>query len=150
MPTYNMHFEINTYSSDSDNGMHYAEDYSFWNPLIEHFLSKMDTFEIHCWEDEQAVVDEITRELNSVKCRKEGKVLIVKGELTDKTKNFLLTNSLNDDGQLKWFSVFLLRNGNILFSSEHYGTEFTGSGLNVEQKEFSIRTLPKDISILEW
>lgn len=149
MPTYNMHFEITTYS-DSDNGMHYAEDYSFWNPLIEYFLSGMDAFEIHCWKDEQAVVEEITRELIGVACRKEGKVLIVKGELTDKAKNFLLTNPLNAAGQLKWFSVFLYRKGTVLFSSEHYGTEFTGSGLNVAQKEFFIRTLPEDISILEW
>ncbi|QHJ70962.1 hypothetical protein [Planococcus halotolerans] len=149
MLTYNMHFEITTYS-DSVSGMHYAEDYSFWNPLIEYFLSGMDAFEIHCWEDEQAVVDEIINELSSAECRKEGKVIIVKGELTDKAKNFLLANPLNDAGQLKWFSVFLHRNGNILFSSEHYGTEFTGSGLNVEQKEFVIRTLPEDISVLEW
>ncbi|WP_341202469.1 hypothetical protein [Planomicrobium okeanokoites] len=149
MPTYNMHFEITTYS-ESDNGMHYAEDYSFWKRLIEHFLSGMDTFEIHCWEDEQAVVDEIIQQMKNVICRIEGKVLIVKGEMTDKAKNFLLSNPLNAAGQLKWFSVFLYCNGNILFSSEHYGTEFTGSGLNVEQKEFFISTLPEDISVLEW
>lgn len=149
MPTYNMHFEITTYS-DSDNGMHYAEDYSFWSPLIEHFLTGMDAFEIHCWEDEQAVVDEIIHELSGIDCRKEGKVLIVKGELTDKAKNFFLINPLNDAGQLKWFSVFLLCKGNILFSSEHYGTEFTGSGLNVDQKEFFKRTLPDDVSVSEW
>lgn len=100
MSTYNMHFEITTYR-ESDNGMHYAEDYSFWPTLIEHFLSGMDAFEIHCWEDEQAVVDEILHELSGVACRKEGKVLIEKGELTDKAKNFLLTNSLNGAGQLK-------------------------------------------------
>ncbi|RLQ92733.1 hypothetical protein [Planomicrobium sp. Y74] len=149
MPTYNMHFEITTYS-ESDIGMRYAEDYLFWSPLIEYFLSGMDAFEIHCWEDEQTVVDEIIHELSSVESRKEGKVLIVKGELTEIVKDFLLTNPLNAAGQLKWFSVFLYRKGTVLFSSEHYGTEFTGSGLNVAQKEFFIRTLPEDISILEW
>lgn len=149
MTIYNMHFEITTYS-ESGNGMHYAEDYSFWNPLLKYFLNGMDAFEIHCWEDEQAVVDEIIHELSDVTWRKEGKAVIVEGELTDKAKNFLLTKPLNVAGQLKWFSVFLYRNGNILFSSEHYGTEFTGSGLNVEQKEFFIRTLPEEISVLEW
>ncbi|WP_282019684.1 hypothetical protein [Planomicrobium okeanokoites] len=149
MPPTNMHCEITTYS-DSKSGMHYAEEYSFWNPLIEHFFSGMDAFEIHCWEDEQAVIDEIIHGLKSVVSRKEGKVLIVKGDLTDKAKNFLLTNSLNDAGQLKWFSVFLHRSGNILFSSEHYGTEFTGSGLSDAQKAFFKRTLPEDISVLEW
>ncbi|MGK7379775.1 hypothetical protein ACSFXN_18315 [Planococcus sp. 1R117A] len=149
MTTYNMHFEITTFI-ESNNGINFATDYSFWIPLIDYFLVEADAFEIHCWEDEQATVDEILNALNDAACRKEGSVLIVGGELTDRAKNFLLSHPMNATGHLKWFSVFLHRKGNLLFSSEHYGTEFVGIGLDKSQREFFQKALPSTVSVLEW
>lgn len=149
MAKYNIHFDI-TAVTESREGYHFAADYSFWVPLIDYFLVEADAFEIHCWEDELETIEEILQELDGATCRKEGKVFIVGGELDDKAKAFLRSRPFNEAGQLKWFSVFLDQGGLELFSSEHYGTEFVGYGLDIKQKKFFQSTLPKDVSVLEW
>lgn len=149
MKLYNIHSEITDFA-EARSGIHIAADYSFWIPLIRYFLKEADEFEIHCWEDEQEAVEEIGAELQDAACRKEGKVLIFSGVLSDEAKAFCQSRALDEDGNLKWFSVFLHRNGKELFTSEHYGTEFVGYGLNRQQREFFERALPKGSSFNEW
>lgn len=149
MVEYNVHFDL-TDLAESSEGIRLAADYSFWIPLIDYFLEDADVFEIHCWEDEQAAVDEIINELPEVFSRKEGHSLIVSGDLTNEAKKFIRSHPLNKEGQLKWFSVFLSKKGKELFSSEHYGTEFIGFSLNQRQRDFFQQALPKETIIHEW
>jgi hypothetical protein len=149
MTIYNMHFGITEFA-EAASGIHIAADYSFWIPLIRYFLNEADEFEIHCWKDEKAAADQILAELPDVVWRKEGKVLIVSGALAEEAKNFIQSHALDESGNLKWFSVFLNQNGKGLFTSEHYGTEFLGYGLDQQQRDFVEGALPAGSSVDEW
>ncbi|MGO1059231.1 hypothetical protein ACTL32_08900 [Planococcus sp. FY231025] len=149
VPKFNMHFELAKFA-EASSGIHIAADYSFWVPLIRYFLNEADEFEIHCWEDEEAAVEEILVVVKDAACRKEGKVLIVSGVLKEEAKNFIVSQALDESGNLKWFSVFLSQNGKSRFSSEHYGTEFTGTGLKQQQRDFFEGALPAGTSVDEW
>lgn len=149
MPKFNVHFELTEFAEDNS-GIRIATDYSFWVPLIRYFLDEASEFEIHCWEDERAAVEEILAEVKDAACRKEGKVLIVRGILKEEAKNFILSQALDESGNLKWFSVFLNQNGKGRFSSEHYGTEFVGYDLNQQQRDFFEGALPAGTNVDEW
>ncbi|MGI2328097.1 hypothetical protein [Planococcus sp. YIM B11945] len=149
MTTTNVHCEITAFSA-SDDGHHMAEDYAFWPPLIAYFIDRSDAFEIHCWEEEQETVEQIQRELDQVQLQKEGHTAVFSGPLTPETKAFFPTKALNNKNQLKWFSVFLLKDGQSLFSSEHYGTELIGYGLTDEQTKFLQEALPENASFTKY
>lgn len=149
MPKFNVHFELTEFAEDNS-GIRIATDYSFWVPLIRYFLDEASEFEIHCWEDERAAVEEILAEVKDAACRKEGNVLIVRGILKEEAKNFILSQALDESGNLKWFSVFLNQNGKGRFSSEHYGTEFVGYDLNQWQRDFFEGALPAGTNVDEW
>lgn len=149
MPKFNVHFELTEFA-EACSGIHIAADYSFWVPLICYFLNEADEFEIRCWEDERAAVEEILAEVKDAACRKEGEVLIVSGVLKEEAKNFILSQALDESGNLKWFSVFLNQNGKGRFSSEHYGTEFVGYDLNQRQRDFFEGALPAGTNVDEW
>lgn len=149
MNTKNIHMGITEFV-ESSNGFNMAPDYSFWVPVINCFLNEAENFEIHCWEDEQAAVDEILNGLPHMSCRKEGKVLIVSGSLTVEAKNFIRSHAMDEEGQLKWFSVFLSNPGKELFSSEHYGTEFVGNDLDQKTRNTLHQMMPKETSFYEW
>lgn len=145
----NLHMEL-ALLVESSNGFNKAEDYSFWIPLMELFLDEADEFEVHCWEDEQAAVDEWLDSFPHLACRKEGQVLIVSSIFLLEAKNFIRTHYLNEESELKWFSVFLSKSGNELFSSEHYGTEFVGIDLSKEMEILLKRIMPKETSFHHW
>lgn len=146
---HNMHYEL-TSMADTPETFSYAEDYSFWIPMIEYFFAYADSFEIHCWKEESAKFEDIVNELPNVKRDDDGQLLIANGQLNEKAKEFILTRSLDAKGRLKWFSVFLERQGESLFSSEHYGVELIGYELGVEQIPFLEKVLPKDVRMFEW
>ncbi|MDE4083559.1 hypothetical protein PO902_00515 [Planococcus maritimus] len=146
---HNMHYEL-TSMADTPETFSYAEDYSFWIPMIEYFFVYADSFEIHCWKEESAKFEDIVNELPNVKRDDDGQLLIANGQLNEKAKELILTRSLDAKGRLKWFSVFLERQGELLFSSEHYGMELIGYELNAEQIAFLEKVLPKDVRMFEW
>ena len=146
---HNIHYEL-TSMADTPETFSYAEDYSFWIPMIEYFLAYADSFQIHCWKEETAKFVDIINELPSVKRDDDGQLLIVSGQLNGKAKEFILMRSLDAKGRLKWFSVFLERQGEPLFSSEHYGMELIGYELNLEQIAFLEKVLPGDVRKFEW
>lgn len=145
----NMHYEL-TSMADTPETFSYAEDYSFWIPMIEFFFAYADSFEIHCWKEESEKFKEIINELPNVESDNDGLLLIASGQLNEKAKKFILTRSLDIKGRQKWFSLFLEKQGEALFSSEHYGVELIGYKLNTEQIAFLEKVLPEDVRHFEW
>ncbi|MFK8793179.1 hypothetical protein [Planococcus plakortidis] len=94
-------------------------------------------------------IEDIINELPNVE-HDDGHLLIANGQLNEKAKEFILTRSLDANRRLKWFSVFLERQGETLFSSEHYGMELIGYELNLEQIAFLEKVLPGDVRKFEW
>lgn len=146
---HNMHYEL-TSMADTPETFSYAEDYSFWIPMIEHFFVYADSFEIHCWKEESAKYADIINELPSVERDEDGQLLIASGQLNEKAKEFILSRSIDTKGRLKWFSLFLKKQGEPLFSSEHYGVELIGYTLETKQTAFLKKVLPEDVRHFEW
>ena len=86
-------------------------------------LTSASFFEIHCWSDEAALVEQILK-FGSIKQSKWKSGYIVIGKITPEFVDFLLNLPKPSDTyaynkMTPFFSIFL-DNG---FSSEHYGTE---------------------------
>ncbi|MBU9674304.1 hypothetical protein KQ939_15060 [Planococcus sp. CP5-4] len=118
--------------------------------MIEYFFAYADSFEIHCWKEESAKFEDIINELSRVERDEDGQLFIASGQLNEKAKEFILSRSLDTKGRLKWFSLFLEKQGEALFSSEHYGVELIGYKLNAEQIAFLEKVLPGDVRRFEW
>ena len=96
------------------------------------FIEKSNFIEIHCWNEEKEIIEEIITEIGDsfeIKDVESNKnMTIFKGTLTKQIQVFLLSiNYLTKNKELKWFSVFLND-----FSSEHWGTEYSASNISDE------------------
>ncbi|ANU26703.1 hypothetical protein [Planococcus versutus] len=141
-----LHFELTEFADDREKERIPATaNYDYWLLLMEYFLAKSDTFEIHCWNEEFAVVNEITLNLPGlVEITKEQKMTIFAGLLTVEIAEFLLTHHVYENKRLAWFSVFLSRGEQHIFSSEHWGTEFFVPDVTQEDLLFIKHVTPDD------
>src|SRR4051812_29716217 len=84
------------------------EKNNYWVSLMNYYLAQSDTIEIHCWNEEEVVVEETksilkgTFEINS-----ENNLTIFKGNPVLVVVNHLLSNNVGPEGKIKWFSIFL-------------------------------------------
>ncbi|WP_378150963.1 hypothetical protein [Chungangia koreensis] len=143
-----VHFE--TRYCLSDNGKFIADDPSYWVPIMQYFFKQSDNIAIHCWTGEEKVNEEIRHEFTELSIKHDMYMTIYEGRLAEKIIDFLTKNPQDEDGQIKWFSIFLYLNNNCHFSSEHFGTEFHANNLNVEQFEYIKSILPKDTNFTTW
>lgn len=142
-----MHFTIENWAQ---HGEFIADDISYWVPLMSYFFNESNSIEIHCWTEEEQVNAEIQQQLPELAIKQELYMTIYTGDLTEKIIGFLTQNPVREDGQLKWFSIFLSNHDSHLFSSEHYGTEFYAGNLNMEQIKFIKSVMPDDINLHIW
>ncbi|RDU38750.1 hypothetical protein DRW41_04100 [Neobacillus piezotolerans] len=122
----NLAFNIPTYTQDNSTFPNPVnENYDYWGPIINCFLEKSDTIEIHCWNDEIDTIEEIgTLTLNTFEMVKEDNITIFKGKKTSVLSDYLLNNNTNNAGEFKWFTVNLHIGTVSVFHSGHWGTEF--------------------------
>lgn len=121
----NLHVEISTYMlGESAFRIPEGDNYDYWSPLIGYFLDKSDNIEIHCWNVESTVIEEMKSTSNLLVISYEYELTYFKGNLTSEVKNFLLNHSVNKNGEFKWFSIFLRKGSKTIFHSEHWATEF--------------------------
>lgn len=98
--------------------------YEFWAPLVEYFLAKSDTIEIHCWNVELDTIEEIKSLFKgNIETRKEGELTIFKANNTPSISEYLLNNNLYKRSELKWFTLNLNKDKTPVFHSGHWGTE---------------------------
>lgn len=141
-----LQFELTEFAGDrGEDRIPASGNYNYWLLLMEYFLAKSDTFEIHCWNEEVASIDELTSKLPGLfEITKESQMTIFMGLLTVEIAEFLLTHHVGKDGTLAWFSVFLSNGEQHIFSSEHWGTEFFVPDVTEEDLVFIKHVAPDE------
>lgn len=126
-------------------------NYEYWLLLMEYFLAKSDLFEIHCFDEETAAIEELSSDLPGLFDidRKQG-MTIFSGLLTLEIAEYLMSRHVSAKGKLKWFSVFLSRGEQHIFSSEHWGTEFFVPDITDEDLLFIKHVAPDDTLFNEY
>ena len=115
------------------------DNYDWWLDLVKKALKNADEFEMRLWEDDvesiksgerfgERVHNDITKEI------------VFRGKVVSEFKEEILTNFLNCEGFIKWFTLNLLKNNVYIFSSSHYGDETI----------ISVETLKQVNKIKDW
>lgn len=126
-------------------------NYDYWLLLMEYFLAKSDLFEIHCFNEETETIEELTSSLPGLfDINVKQGMTIFSGLLTLDIAEFLITHHVNRKKKLKWFSVFLSREEQHVFSSEHWGTEFFVPDITEEDLVFIKHVTPEDARFTEY
>lgn len=137
---YQLHFTVTEY-----------ENIDYWVPLMNYFLSKSDTIEIHCWNEEEVVVEETKSMLKgSFETMEEDDLTIFKGNIALDVINHLLFNNVEIEGKIKWFSIFLSKNAITIFHSEHWGREFFAPNVNEKDIAFIKTIMPEDTNFNQY
>ncbi|WP_223642526.1 hypothetical protein [Planococcus sp. 4-30] len=120
-------------------------NYEYWLLLMEYFLAKSDLFEIHCFDEEAAIIEELNSNLPGLfEVDKKQGMTIFSGLLTLENAEYLMTRHVSAEKKLKWFSVFLSRGEQHIFSSEHWGTEFFVPDVTEDDLLFIKHVAPDD------
>lgn len=127
------------------------EDYNYWIVLVKHFLDKADTIEIHCWNEEIETINE----MNSIKSErfeiiKEDNIIIFKASTSKSLNEYLLKESVNDGGVLKWVTLNLEKLNVPLFHSGHWGTELFIPGITQEDIDLIQTIIPIDSDLQQY
>lgn len=121
------------------------QDYKYWFSLIEYFIKFADSIEFHLWNEEVKTINELS--LKTVLKRiglEHLKMVSFVGDINQNLINYILKESLNDHGEIKWFSIFLKYDGNCFFETSHWGSEINIE--NPDENEIKIikSVLPKN------
>lgn len=119
--------------------------------MVKHFLDKADTIEIHCWNEEIETINE----MNSIKSErfeiiKEENLIIFKAPTSKSLNEYLLRESVNDEGVLKWFTLNLEKLNVPLFHSGHWGTELFIPSITQEDIDLIQTIIPKDSDLQQY
>lgn len=147
-----LQFELTEFADDrGEDRIPASRNYEYWLLLMEYFFAKSDTVEIHCWNEEAAPIAELTSTLlGPFELTKEHNMTVFIGRLTIETAEFLLTHPISEYGRLSWFSVFLSKGEQHVFSSEHWGTEFFVPDVTEEDLVFIKHVAPDDTIFNEY
>lgn len=122
----------------------------WWRRLMEHFVRVGDTFEIRCWREEAAEIEEASLYGTAVDDRYE---VSVKGVVTKALLEGLLTEEPADKSvynkMTKYFTIHV-KNDLCDLWSEHYGTELVidiAADTDVEFFEQVMGRYPEGFSI---
>ena len=129
--TYCAYFKIKYHLADGS-FVPYAKSYDFWKAMIQKVSRKATEFELRCWEDEVAAI-ETGEKFGKRVDNFETKEIVYQGKLSKEFITEILNNYLTGDERFKWFSLFLKKDDEIIFFSEHYGTEIVIPHINDEE-----------------
>ena len=122
----------------------------WWRSIIKHFIRVGDTFEIRCWREETAEIQEASLYGTAIDDKYE---VSIKGSVTKELLEELLTEEPTDKSIYnKMTKYFTIHVGNDLCDiwSEHYGTEMVIdiiSDADIEFFEKVMRQYPESFSI---
>lgn len=121
------------------------QDYSYWLKLMAYYLQRADSIAIHVWDAEVDVIRELEEKTTLYK--KDLAPLTMTGftgAITSPLIQFVLNESFNSSGTIKWFSIFLKRSGQLLFESGHNGSELIAQEPTVKEIEMMQSVLPSN------
>ncbi|GKV70105.1 hypothetical protein NCCP2716_26030 [Sporosarcina sp. NCCP-2716] len=144
--TRNLYFSIPFYFEEDTIQLPCHGDYAYWLSLLNRFITRADRVEIHCWDGEEASLDDLFAHCANepYEVIREPHMTRVQITLSPAFTNYLRTSSINEANHLKWFSLSLSREGSLLFSSEHWGTEFFIPHVREDDAEMIQREMPPD------
>ncbi|ABN51977.1 MAG TPA: hypothetical protein DEF39_05980 [Hungateiclostridium thermocellum] len=105
MRTYNVYFY---------NPLMWGE-FDFWRILIEYFVEEADSIRIDCWNEEENIINEILPFSSSVDKESSKRMTILSLPVNEKTVEQILYNAFDEKKRVKWFSLFLQRDGEAFF-----------------------------------
>lgn len=121
------------------------QDYTYWLELMAYYLKRADSIDIHIWHGEVDVIREL--EANTALHKRDLAPLMMKGfggAITPELIHFILNESFNSSGAIKWFSIFLKRGGELLFESGHNGAELIAQQPTAKEIEMMKSVLPSN------
>jgi hypothetical protein len=118
MYTVTFHFDRYRLSS----GKPVIRDYIWWVALVGNIAHQADNFQIRCWPDEPDAIATGqrfgTQSENTVSSE-----LVYQGSITEDFIKHICSDGFDENGGLKWFTIFFKQGEQCLFRSELYGTE---------------------------
>lgn len=122
-----------------------TQDYKYWFTLIEYFIKSANSLEIHLWNEEVETIKELRlkTDLKKISLERLNMVSFV-GDINPKLINYILKESFNNHGEVKWFSIFLKNKGNLFFESSHWGSEINIENPNENEIKMIKSVLPKN------
>ena len=122
----------------------------WWKELMQHFVRAGDAFEIRCWREEIAEIEEASLYGTAVEDKCE---VSVKGAVTKDLLKKLLTEEPTDKStynkMTKYFTIHI-KNDLCDIWSEHYGTEMTieiAADTDINFFEQTIGRYPESFSV---
>lgn len=105
--------------------------------LIDYFIKSADFLKFHIWNEEVEVIEELSLKTDLERVSLHPlKMVCFQGDINQKLTNYILNESLNQLGNIKWFSLFLEHNGELIFESSHWGSEI--NIMNPDKNEIEI------------
>lgn len=135
-----------SYSEEEDTTFPLPDDYKYWRPLVSHFLKKADSIEFHCWNEEQEAIKEIQSIVNCSVHAGDNMTLFQFSNVQN-IQDFLL-NKYEIENKFKWFTVNLIRYGEIIFHSGHWATEFAVNAESAEETAWIQSVTPTNTEFL--
>ncbi len=140
MRTYGVHF----------NNTSLLVEFDFWRILVLNFLEDADSIRIDCWNGEEEIIKELLPLSKEVDRDSFKDMTIFTFDINDNTINEIVYNGFKKNKRPKWFSLFLQREGEIFFSSEHYGDELSMDNITSEEVKWVKYVVPKSFSFHSW
>ncbi|MBM7663521.1 hypothetical protein JOC85_004399 [Bacillus mesophilus] len=126
------------------------DDYNYWIALIKHYVTKSDTIEIQCWNEETEIIDEINSLfIDEFEMVKEENLTIFKGAISSSLLEYLSNKSVSNKGELKWFTINLEKLMSPVFHSGHWGTELFIPNITKEDTAFIKSVTPNESEFQE-
>ncbi|WP_461615054.1 hypothetical protein [Clostridium sp. Marseille-QA1073] len=124
-------------------------EFDFWRILVLNFLEDADSIRIDCWNEEEVIKEllPLSKEVDRDSYRD---MTIFTFNINENVINEIIYNGFNKNKRLKWFSLFLQREEEILFFSGHYGTELSMDNITSEEVKWVKYVVPKTFSFHSW
>jgi hypothetical protein len=135
MGTYGMHIE--SHMTDS------------WKTLVRHYAARCNRFRVDCWKSDAAPLD-MFRPYAETESPAAANPAFVVGRLAPELLEAILEDPFRPDGEVKWFSLFLVCDDKTLMSSEHNGGEVILHQLSSEELAWVRSLLPENAHVSTW
>ena len=148
---YKYYFSVPSYSTNEAIDIPCVDNLNFWAQIMEYFLDQSESIEIHCWDEESAVIEELKNVCgDAMEIKQDGLLTVFNIKKSPSFKQFLLQNYIDEHGRVKWFSIFLSSQETTVFHSEHWGTEFFAPCVNEKEIEFIQSVMPIDTNFHQY
>lgn len=150
MHQYSVHFEIINNLRNTSEGWLVPNNYDFWKPLVLRYIKYSDTLRIDCWNNDEYAINRILPYAKKIDRESNPNMTSVWLDTHFDVIDDIINNPFDNEQKIAWFSLFLEKDENCFFSSEHYGKEFSVLEVNKEEVEFLRTFITTDFCFHIW